>query len=141
MFESGDEVRCVVVLGIDISVVGVSGVDGTSPDEARGKALRAAPGGCSVNDRSLVGEAIRLTLEDAMGFGEARELVLGLGLAGLVAREDDDAADRIEVARPRPTLFFLSWPAGFTTVGGGRYKPVRVLKSRTIKCGAYGAWT
>lgn len=125
--EGGDKLRCVVVFGIDISVVVVRGVDGTSPDEVRGKALRAAPGGCSVNDRSFVGEAIRLILGDAMGFGEARELVLGLGLAGLAAREDDDAADRIDVVRPRPTLFVLAWPAGLTTVGGGRCKPAHVL--------------
>lgn len=119
VFDSGDELRCTAVLGVDPSAVGVSGEGGTSPDEVRGKGLRVVPGGCRVNDCRFVGEAIRLILGDADGLGEARELALGLGLAGLVARDDEDAADRIEVVRPRPTLFVLAWPAGLTAVGGG----------------------
>lgn len=71
----------------------------------------------------MVEDAIWFTRGDVIGAGDARELVLGLGFAGLAAREDIDTGGRTDVPRLRPVLPVRVWPkAGLTAVGcAGRY--------------------
>jgi hypothetical protein len=127
--DSGDKVR-----GRDVreipkdSLSGVSvtrdaelrGILPSAPEDVRANGLRAVPGGCRVNDGwRFVGEAVR---GDVMGAGEARELVLEVGLAGLVERDGFEAVERRDVVRPSPALPVRVCPeAGRTVTGGGRY--------------------
>lgn len=85
----------------------------------RTNGLRAVPGGCRVNAGCrFVGDATR---GDVTGAGEARELGLGLGLAGLVEREWFEIVERTDVVRPRPVLPVRVCPAaGRIVAGGGR---------------------
>lgn len=135
--ERGDSVRGIEVLEIpNDSLSGVSELRDAErrgtvlpspPEDVRAKGLRAVPGGCRVSvGWRLVGEAMR---GDVRGAGDARELALGLGFAGLVEREGLETVERREVVRPSPVLPVRVCPgtAGRTVMGGGRYKLVESL--------------
>lgn len=111
VFDKGEDVLGSEVRGVAaVSDVGLRGVaPSAEEDEGRNNTLRAVPGGCNDIDCLFVGEPIRCDLGVVVaGFGDARELALGLGLVGLTARDEEDAADRRDDVRFRPVLPVLA---------------------------------
>lgn len=106
-----------------LSLIGESAPVPSVPDDVRGKLFLAVPGGCSDRDGwRFVGEAMRITLGDAAGAGDARLLLLGDGLAGLLAglpaRDAGPPVDRREFARARPApLGVRAWPGRSAAAG------------------------